>query len=49
MQRILVRQDVSRDLVLLLLADFRDALAQVDKHPVTVPLSSAEARGFSHL
>lgn len=48
-QRILVRQDVSRDLVQLLLADFKAAVAHFDKHPVTVSLSSEEASGFSHL
>ena len=32
-QRILVRQDVSRDLATLLLHDFRDAVAHFDKHP----------------
>jgi glutamate decarboxylase len=48
-QRVLVRQDVSRDLVQLLLADFRIAVAHFDNHPVTVPLSSEEASGFSHL
>ena len=47
MQRILVRQGVSRDLVLLLLDDFRDAVAHFDKHPVTVPLELAEARAAS--
>ena len=35
-QRILVRQGVSRDLAALLLDDFRDAVAHFDKHPVTV-------------
>jgi glutamate decarboxylase len=48
-QRILVRQDVSRDLVHLLLDDFRDAVAHFDKHPVTVSMSKEEAGSFSHL
>jgi glutamate decarboxylase len=48
-QRILVRQDVSRDLAELLLADFRDAVGHFDKHPVSVPLDATEASGFSHL
>jgi glutamate decarboxylase len=48
-QRILVRQDVSRDLAELLLADFRDAVGHFDKHPVSVPLDASEASGFSHL
>ena len=48
-QRILVRQDVSRDLASLLLADFRDAIAHFDKHPITVPMAAEEASRFSHL
>lgn len=48
-QRVLVRQDVSRDLVQLLLADFAVAVAHFDKHPVAVPLDADEASGFSHL
>jgi len=48
-QRILVRQDVSRDLASLLLDDFRDAVAHFDKHPVSVPMTKEESSGFSHL
>lgn len=48
-QRILVRQDVSRDLAELLLDDLRDAVAHFGKHPVTVPMSREEAGSFSHL
>jgi glutamate decarboxylase len=48
-QRILIRQDVSRDLAELLLDDLRDAVAHFDKHPVTVPMSREEAGSFSHL
>jgi glutamate decarboxylase len=48
-QRILVRQDVSRDLASLLLDDFRDAIAHFDRHPVTVSMTPEEASGFSHL
>jgi len=48
-QRILVRQDVSRDLAALLLDDFKTAIAHFDKHPVTVPMSKEESSGFSHL
>ena len=48
-QRILVRQDVSRDLASLLLDDFRDAVAHFDKHPVTVSMTKEESGGFSHL
>ena len=48
-QRILVRQDVSRDMATLLLDDFREALAHFDKHPVSVPMTKEESSGFSHL
>jgi len=48
-QRILVRQGVSRDLSLLLLDDMRQSIAHFDKHPVTVPLTKEEAGGFNHL
>ena len=48
-QRILVRQGVSRDLGELLLSDFEDAVAHFAKHPVTVSMSAKEAGGFSHL
>jgi glutamate decarboxylase len=48
-QRILVRQDVSRDLANILLDDFRDAVAHFDKHPVSVPMTKEESSGFSHL
>ncbi|MDQ8046042.1 MAG: glutamate decarboxylase, partial [Patulibacter sp.] len=47
-QRILVRQDVSRDLASLLLDDLRDAVHHFDKHPVSVPMTPVEASGFSH-
>ena len=48
-QRILVRQDVSRDLANILLDDFRNAVAHFDKHPVTVSMTKEESSGFSHL
>jgi glutamate decarboxylase len=48
-QRILVRQGVSRDLASLLLDDMRHAIAHFDKHPVTVPMTKEESSGFSHL
>ena len=35
-QRILVRQGVSRDLAGLLLDDIKEAVAHFDKHPVVV-------------
>ena len=47
-QRILVRQGVSRDLASLLLDDMRDAIAHFDKHPVTVAMTKEESSGFSH-
>jgi glutamate decarboxylase len=48
-QRILVRQGVSRDLAAMLLDDLRDAIAHFDKHPVAVPMTKEESSGFSHL
>ena len=48
-QRILVRQGVSRDLAILLLADIKQALAHFDKHPVSVAMTREESGGFSHL
>ena len=48
-QRILVRQDVSRDLAAILLDDFEDAVAHFDKHPVVVSMTKEESSGFSHL
>ena len=48
-QRILVRQDLSRDLANLLLDDFREAIAHFDRHPVSVPMTKEESRGFNHL
>jgi glutamate decarboxylase len=48
-QRILVRQDVSRDLATLLLDDMRDSLAHLERHPVSVPMTPEESSGFNHL
>ena len=48
-QRVLVRQGVTRDLAALLLRDLRAAIAHFDRHPVTVPMSPTEAAGFNHL
>lgn len=48
-QRILVRQDVSRDMADLLLHDIATAVAHFDRHPVTVSMTKEEAGGFSHL
>ena len=48
-QRILVRQGVSRDLAGLLLDDMKQAIAHFDRHPVTVAMTREESGGFSHL
>jgi glutamate decarboxylase len=48
-QRVLVRQGVSRDLASLLLSDMTDAVAHFSHHPVTVPMTKEESGGFSHL
>jgi glutamate decarboxylase len=48
-QRILVRQGVSRDLASSLLDDLRDAIAHFDRHPTQVPMTPEESSGFSHL
>ncbi len=48
-QRILVRQGVSRDLSYLLLEDIKQAIAHFDKHPVSVGMTKEESGGFSHL
>jgi len=48
-QRILVRQGVSRDLAAILLDDMTDALEHFPKHPISVPMTAAESSGFSHL
>jgi glutamate decarboxylase len=48
-QRILVRQGVSRDLSLLLLDDIKGAIDHFDKHPVSVAMTKEESGGFSHL
>ena len=47
-QRILVRNGVSRDLCELLVADMRSALAHLEDHPARIPLGEAEASGFHH-
>jgi glutamate decarboxylase len=48
-QRILVRQGVSRDLAFLLLSDIKKAIEHFDNHPVSVPMTKEESGGFSHL
>ena len=47
-QRILVRHGFSRDLAALLLNDYRDALAHLDKHPMATSISAEEGSGFKH-
>lgn len=47
-QRILVRHGVSRDLISLLLEDFKRALAYFDKHPVAVPVTAEEGTAYHH-
>jgi glutamate decarboxylase len=48
-QRILVRQGVSRDLASLLLEDMGQSIDHFGKHPVTVNMTKEESGGFSHL
>jgi glutamate decarboxylase len=48
-QRILVRQGVSRDLAGLLLDDMAKSISHFDRHPATVPMTKEESGGFSHL
>jgi len=47
-QRILVRNGVSRDLIALLVEDFQRAIAYFDHHPATSPLSASEGTGYHH-
>jgi glutamate decarboxylase len=47
-QRILVRNGVTRDLVSSLLEDFRRALEYFEKHPASSPLTAAEGTGYHH-
>lgn len=47
-QRILVRQGLSRDMGSLLITDFREAIAHFDRHPVAVPMTQKEAGGYNH-
>ena len=48
-QRILVRQDVSRDLAFLLIKEIDEAIHHFDRHPVSVAMTPEESGGFSHL
>ncbi|SDU45337.1 glutamate decarboxylase [Stappia sp. ES.058] len=47
-QRILVRNGVSRDLCAMLLEDLRSALTHLDAHPHKTPLGEEDASGFHH-
>ena len=47
-QRILIRHGFSRDLAAALLDDIRRALEHVKRHPVSQPLTEAEAGGHHH-
>jgi glutamate decarboxylase len=48
-QRVLVRQGVTRDLVSILLDHLHDAISHFDKHPRSVPMTAEESTGFNHL
>ena len=47
-QRILVRNGVTRDLVSALLEDFSRAIEYFASHPVSTPLSAEEGTGYHH-
>lgn len=47
-QRVLVRHGVTRDLLALLLDDFRQAVGYFDGHPVATPLTAAEGTSYHH-
>jgi glutamate decarboxylase len=48
-QRILIRQGISRDLASILLDDFAASVAHFAQHPVSVAMTPEEAGGFNHL
>jgi len=48
-QRILVRQGVSRDLAGLLLDDLAQSIEHFGRHPAAVPMTKEESGGFSQL
>jgi glutamate decarboxylase len=48
-QRVLVRQGVTRDMATALMDDVHDALDHLHRHPVTVPMTAEESSGFNHL
>jgi glutamate decarboxylase len=47
-QRILVRNGVTRDLIAALLLDFRRAIAYFETHPAVTPLSAEEGTSYHH-
>lgn len=47
-QRILVRNGVTRDLVAALLEDFRRAMEYFETHPAATPLTAEEGTGYHH-
>lgn len=47
-QRVLVRHGVTRDLLALLLEDFRRSVGYFDGHPVATPLTAAEGTSYHH-
>lgn len=47
-QRILVRNGVTRDLVSLLLEDFKRAIVHFEKHPVSESLDATEGTSYHH-
>ncbi len=47
-QRVLVRQGLSRDMASLLIKDVKAAIAHFERHPVQVPLTKEEAGGYNH-
>ncbi len=47
-QRVLVRQGLSRDMASLLIKDVTSAIAHFERHPVQVPLTKEEAGGYNH-
>ncbi len=47
-QRILVKQNLSRDMASLLLDDIYRSVDYFEKHPVVTPLTEKEAGGFKH-
>lgn len=47
-QRALIRQDVSRDEIDILVTDMRNAIDFLNKHPVSVPMTQEESGNFHH-